>query len=687
MLGAMLEDDTLKLESLIMENADHINDPIGLPFETPNSRFFGHPVMNQMVILQHPDQTLLDIACGMTCGPVVWILLSHGAKGSRHPLGTDLALHNAIKNGRSYTVQAMLVPGRSDVNGLPGTSWKPLLQAIFWDHPEVVRILLRKGANIEDAGPSPTGPGYHTALQLCLDRRDAGYTHDASKERRNAILRLLLEAGANVHVAPINGSNHTPFEIFTRPWQSTPFWASKLSVIETDCLRLFLNRGVDIRVAFDGCPCGSQQWRTFEHQSLWHSTPTVARLIIDNFTVTAFNNGSSLLHEVLGSCPDAKRHPADTLRDIQVLLHKGVDANAVHFMGMTPLKKCILQCPAVDLVPRLQLLLDGGADPEIEDQDGIPLFVLAARTLEQALLSEVMQALVSKMRGGYTQVIDGVARTWSSKHFPISDDQTYEQVISSTRSTGDFMLEMQDMVPRHIHEVFQRSYFAVVSKNFLNTMTRTAKSKLLTARDKDEIAWVIGMRTGIDLVDYSFDQELVVALLYPPPMSTVNLDRGNQAAPNKTFGQETDDITPRAIPIVTTESPDHTSPPRTPWQFNPDNRDKSPLPSRASHHSQSPKDSIEDELIPSTTLIRWRSPDRPERPGDFEKACVSVLRYECATCSDGVPLTEKEQKRHGVEHDHTNNCDQTGCTRRFCLLHSKKKLNARCQDHLFMVDK
>jgi hypothetical protein len=108
MLGAMLEDDTLKLESLIMENADHINDPIGLPFETPNSRFFGHPVMNQMVILQHPDQTLLDIACGMTCGPVVWILLSHGAKGSRHPLGTDLALHNAIKNGRSYTVQACL---------------------------------------------------------------------------------------------------------------------------------------------------------------------------------------------------------------------------------------------------------------------------------------------------------------------------------------------------------------------------------------------------------------------------------------------------------------------------------------------------------------------------------------------------------------------------------------------------
>jgi hypothetical protein len=686
MLGAMLENDASKLESLVMENADHVNDPIGLPFETPNSRFLGHPVVNQMVVLQHPGQTLLDIACGMTCGPIVWILLSYGARGSRHPLGTDLALHNAIKNGRPYTVQAMLVPGRSEVNGLPDTSWKPLLQAVFWDHPEVVRILLRKGANIEDAGLSPTSLGYHTALQLCLARRAAEYTNDTARGKRNSILRLLLEAGANVHVAPVAGSSQTPFEIFIKPWQSIPFWASKLSVIEVDCLRMFLNAGVDLQIAFDGCPCGSAQWRTFEHQGRWHSTPSVARLIIDSFAVTPSNSGVSLLHEVLGSCPDAKSHPADTLRDIQVLLHKGVDPNLVNVTGTTPLEKCIRQCPAVDLVSRLQMLLDGGADPEMKDCDGIQLFVLAARTFEQPLLLEVMQALVGKMRGGYTRVIDGVTRSWSAKHFPISNDQTYEQVMSSARSTGDFSLEIQDMVPRDIHQIFQRSYFAVVSKKFLDTMTRTAKSRMLIPRDKDEIGWIVGMRTGVDLEDYRFDQELVVALLDPQPTLAMNLEDSDIAAPDENDEDMTDDATPRAIPMPTIENPDQNSPPRALWQFNPESRITSPPPPKTVHSSQSPKNSIDNDFIPSTTLIRWRSPDRPERPGDFEKACVSVLRYECNICGDGVPLTEEEQKRHAVEHKHTDTCDAAECARRFCLLRKRETLDIGCQDHLFMGD-
>jgi hypothetical protein len=63
MLGAILEGDSPKLESLVMENIDHINDPIGLPFETPNSRFFGHPIMNEMVIGQHPDYWMLLVVC------------------------------------------------------------------------------------------------------------------------------------------------------------------------------------------------------------------------------------------------------------------------------------------------------------------------------------------------------------------------------------------------------------------------------------------------------------------------------------------------------------------------------------------------------------------------------------------------------------------------------------------------
>lgn len=65
MLGAILDNDSQKLEALTVRHMDHINDPIGLPFDTPGSRFHDHPALNHMVIMQHPNQTLFDIACGM----------------------------------------------------------------------------------------------------------------------------------------------------------------------------------------------------------------------------------------------------------------------------------------------------------------------------------------------------------------------------------------------------------------------------------------------------------------------------------------------------------------------------------------------------------------------------------------------------------------------------------------------
>lgn len=681
MLGAVLDNDATKLESLILENENHVNDPIGLPFETHSSRFFGHPVMTQMVIMQHPDQMLLDIACGMPCGPVVWVLLSHGGKGSRHPYGTDLALHNAIKNGRPYTVQALLVPGRSDVNGIPGTSWKPLLQGVFWNHPEVVRILIRKGANIDDAGPSPHTPGSHTALQLCLARRASGYANEDTRQRCNQILRLLLEAGANIHLTSIDQPTDTmsPFEMFIKPWQIAVYWATNLTTVELDCLRLFVSKGAQLRSQFEACPCGSVRRSTFEHQVLWHSNPAIARVVVDACSPFSSTTGNSLLHEVLGSCPDAKRHPADTLRDIQVLLQAGVDPNTVDEKGISPLRKCIEQCPAVDIVARMKMLLDGGADPEAEDNDGVQPFVLAARTFDEPLLSKVMQALVSKMSGTYTRMDNDIARKWSDKHFPISETQSYEQVMSCSRDTGHFRLEMLDMVPADIHETFQRAYFSVPSYYFLDNITRTAKARMITPRDKDEIVWIIGMRKGIDLPDYKFDQELVIALLDPQPVLDIP-PRSSKVAPTIDSG------TTRTIEHVTTAAMP------AQWQFNPNNTTTKTSPRQSSASALNPdaESQTADFFMPTTTLIRWRYPDKAPKPGDLEKARNSVLQYHCGTCDDGVPLTKGEQEKHGAEHAHTSTCDQNDCERRFCVLRRKRGNNGGgggggggCQDHLF----
>ncbi|CAN9273600.1 unnamed protein product [Alternaria alternata] len=621
MVGAVLEGSLQKLEKLLVGNVDHINDPIGLPFES-GARFADHPALNEMVILQHPDQTLFDIACGMPCGPIIWVLFAYGAKGSKHPLGTDLALHNAIKNGRAYTVQALLQPGRSDVNGLPGSSWSPLRQAVFWNVPDVVQILLNRGAKVDDAGPAPGKPGVHTALQLCLLHRMNTYMDPAARKSCHMIMDMLLSAGADIHCKPPELVIPSNFAMFVKPWENRPYWAFELSPDELDCFRMFISKGAEFPSHFQGYPCESPYKHTFEHQALWHSTPTFARWLIDSFMPTPINNGSSLLYEILGCCPNEKRHPADTLRDIQVLLQKGVDPNRAARDSISPLRKCITDCPAVDLVPRLQMLLDGGADPEAEDADGVQPFVRAAETFEEPLLSKVMSALVSKIPGKQVRHINGISHTWAVGHFPISETQTYDQVMACTRQTGDFMLNMRTMVPEHIQSIFQRAYFDVVSKYFLDTMTKVAKSKMLSSKEKDEIVWIVSMRDGVDLPNYNFDQKLVIALLDPQPIPSVML--GSENDPGRTASSNSNSVSAASSPAssatitgTATDSGVH-----TPFQFN---ASKATTRKDPPISTESPE-WIDDFFVASTTQIRWRDPCAPPKPGDIQKATALVAR-------------------------------------------------------------
>jgi hypothetical protein len=707
MVGAVLGNDLPRLEKLVINNTSHINDPIGLPFDTPNSRFYGHPVLNQIVFQQHPNQTLFDIACGMPCGPIIWVLLAYGAKGSKHPLGTDLALPNAIRNGRAYTVQALLQPGRSDVNGLSGSIWKPLFQAVFWNFPDVVRILLSRGADVRISGSSPHNSDIHNALQLCLENRIRNYTDPSTRENCHQIVELLINAGVDVHAVLTLPVVQSTLDMFVKPWEDRPYWATELSSDEVDCFRLFVSRDVSLQAPFKGFPCGSPNSNTFVHQALWHSTPAFARLFIDNIPSSSTNSGAKLLHEVLGSCPDAKRHPTDTLRDIDLLLRESANPNFVDPDGITPLRKCIEQCPAVDLVARLQVLLDEGADPEAEDSNGVAPYVLAARTFEEPLLSQLMASLVSKIQGRCARCVDGVSYTWPSGIFPISGTQTYQQVMSCTRQTGDFQLNMRNMVPEDIQRVFQRAYFTVVSKNFLDTMTRTAKMKVLNTKEKDEIVWIVSMREGVDLPAYQFDQRFVVSLLDPQPIPSMVLEPLADASASTMSASMTvtDEATTKpsspassaTLRAGTTSpaAPASVPPPaRTPFQFNANvfTIETPPPSSNSPTVSKSPQ-WFDNFFVEPTTQIRWLDPCSKPKPGHAKKALEAVLIFECGFCDDGKLLTKKELERHEAEHGHSEGCDIEGCGRRFCVLRRRdvqetraedmERKEVRCQDHLF----
>jgi hypothetical protein len=242
------------------------------------------------------------------------------------------------------------------------------------------------------------------------------------------------------------------------------------------------------------------------------------------------------------------------------------------------------------------------------------------------------------------------------------------------------MINMRNMVPQHVQSIFQRAYFAVISENFLNTMTRVAKTKMLSSKEKDEIVWIVSMRDGIDLPKYNFDQKLVIALLDPQPISSMVLEPGSDHLWSKLTSRDTvtvDASSPASsatITATTTGSNVH-----TPFQFNTITATTSSNPPTSSKSPQW----VDDFFVASTTQIRWHDPCARPEPGDTQKAAAAVLVHKCTTCNDEKLLTKKELERHETEHEHSEGCDIIGCKRRFCAERRSRTHGAGCQDHLF----
>ncbi|KAL5417366.1 hypothetical protein PMIN06_010329 [Paraphaeosphaeria minitans] len=662
MLAAVLDNDSQTLESLLMKHPNHMNLPIGEPFDVPGSRFYNHPTISSCVILQHPKQRLLDVACAIPTSPVMWVLLAHGASGSKHPLGTDLSLHNAIKNGRIYTVQAMLAPGRANIHGEPGTMWKPILQAVYWNQPQIVRALIDRGANVNETSPWVDGK-MKNALLHCTERRERDFHKSAVKENCNKILKVLLNAGADIHAQPGSPGSPTAFETFLRPWQGDPHWISKLDEEEMECLEAFIRKGADLKTIFLGFACGAQSYGQFQHQIIWHATPAAARLIVDHAAPTPEGNGSTLLHEIVGSCPDAKRHPSDTLRDIEVLLGRGADPNILDESLFSPLRRCIEKCPAVDIIPRLRLLLDGGADPELKHSNRLPPYVLAARTFEEPLRSQIMDFLVAKIKGRQPRVIYDDTFVWTTGYFPVPDEPTWAQVQMYAGHNGDFNANLERMIPEDVRAVFQKACFSVASINFLNIATLRAKMSHplpLTGMQKDEIYQAVAQRQACGLPVYSFDQDFVMLLLKPNTAPILPTFPTSNSPAMDSF------LLPHQTPIPSTAA--HDQPPilasSTTFRFNPS---PAPQPSRTVALPRSPQDDSDiDFSIPETTMIRWPYPGARTRPGDVRKVKDIVLRHRCEECGNGNLLTKGELDKHAVEHEHSKWCVDQGCRRRFC---------------------
>lgn len=674
LLECILNRDSEKMEVLLMEHGDNVNHHVGLPFELSNGRFANHEALSQMKLTQHPRQTLLDIASAMPDGPVIWVLLSYGARSSTHPLGYDLAMHNAIGNGRQYTVQALSIPGRSNINGLPDNSWKPLLQAVLWSGPEIVGILLKRGARVNDVGSSSVSSRMYTALQLCLERRSSEYQDESLRLQCNENLKLLLNAGASLHILPPEGPIATPFEMFLEPWRSRDHWNMEMSSLEMDCLGLFVGKGADLSTKFLGYPCAASSSDTFAHQALWHSPLRISRRVISSCGQDYPNSGALLLHELLGKCTDANRHCAEPLEDIEILLGRGVNPNALDDFGMAPLRKCVEHAPTVDVLTMTKRLLDGGADPEYEDVAGMQPYAVAALTLPEPVRNEVLQVMLAKMQGRGTVTKSDMTYRWEAGLFPIPEDPSYQQALSCTMREGAFRLSMQEMVHIDVQQSFRRAYLAVLSGRLLGNIAKRAATCKVSEKDRWNVMLTLSLRKGANLPNYQFDQGFVIALLGFPNIDINKLDAVHNA--------------PRSIKEGNTEESDQRSDPPAlgttsvfrPFQLN-TRHSASSISSLVTPTESQDLSATNDSFVGDTTQIRWRNLESSKA----SKSIASyVLQYKCSTCADNRLLTMAELQTHEIEHAHTIECDGVGCIRRFCNGTRKRKRNEKgCQDHLF----
>lgn len=124
-------------------------------------------------------------------------LLGRGADAARLCGSGWAAVHLAVRLGLESCVCALLqhdarLAGLEDAQG-----FTPLATAAEVGAEEIAKLLLDKGADVNQAG----APG----------RRDITALMVATYHKRDAMVRLLLEAGANVDAQDANG--HTPLHI------------------------------------------------------------------------------------------------------------------------------------------------------------------------------------------------------------------------------------------------------------------------------------------------------------------------------------------------------------------------------------------------------------------------------------------------------------------------------------------
>jgi ankyrin repeat protein len=312
--------------------------------------------------------TPLYIAADQGNAAMIRRLVTAGADANGTDISGDTVLMAAVRAGKADAVRALLDAGAQVNTAEPQVGHTALMWAVREDRPELVALLIGRGASLEvktrtgttptvrppgagggshgvgivrggvpPQGEQPPTPGGMTALSF------------AAREGRLEAARLLLDAGADVNALEANGISPLVMAITNR---------------HTAVASLLLARGANPNAA---------DW--------WGRTPLWAAVDMRNLDLDSrtLENG-------------VERGPV--LELIEALIAKGADVNArvkefppqrrfmmplgslawVDFTGQTPFVRAALSAD----VPLMKLLLAKGADPNIATFNGTTALMAAA---------------------------------------------------------------------------------------------------------------------------------------------------------------------------------------------------------------------------------------------------------------------------------------------------------------------
>jgi ankyrin repeat protein/L-ascorbate metabolism protein UlaG (beta-lactamase superfamily) len=405
-------------------------------------------------------------------------------------------IHDAAKENEIERIEILLEEDPALLNSLDENNMTPLNTAALNGHPELVKVLLEKGADISIGDMDNSQPIHCAAISGNIEVAELLLAHGADVNEKDyngatpltfatgrghlEMIRYLVEQGADINAQNREGLTFLHIAV----------WRGRTDIVQT-----LLEQGANPNI-------GNEQGVTPLFWPNGDNCYEITRLLIENGArIDARNQGNSTpLHFIAGT---------GSVEATELLLSHGADINAISNFGWTPL--CMAALCNAEIT---EYLITHGADVnphELEQTEELPCQIEHQTPLHCAVRSDsvnTVQVLVDN--GALINVSDEDGMT--PLHAAVRNGNT-EMVRYFLKSKAVLNTKDENFGRTEIHTAAVRGYKDIVTTLIQNGAT-------IDVRDKEG-------KTPWDHAQYhGFTQTANL-------LSTEKIDRSTQVTPDE----------------------------------------------------------------------------------------------------------------------------------------------------------